>query len=131
VARTLPWATVVILDLILAVATTALLALLVLPGIVFGVVYGLAPAIAKLDRVGVRAALTESRRRVLPSFWRVALVLAIFALSRGVVEQVLQSQHPGFIGDALIHLGVQAVGAPLAGLAVVLMAIELRRTRAG
>jgi hypothetical protein len=125
VARALPWTTIIALDLVLTFGAVVLMLPLIVPGIVFYVYASLAPSIAKIEHVGVRAALRRSFQLVRGSFWRVFAVLAVVVGSSAVVEALLQDALDLFIADALVHLLVEALSAPLFGLATVLMAFEL------
>lgn len=127
VARTLPWGTILALDLIIPVVTLIGLLLLVVPGIVFFSYFGLAPAVAKVDHVSARAALRHSLRLVRGSFWRVTFVFFLIVVVAGAIEQALQTGTPQYVTDVAINLVVQVVFAPLFGLATVLMVFNLRR----
>jgi hypothetical protein len=131
IARHLPWRTLLVLDVGLALGTAVLLLALIVPGIVFYTWFALSPAVAEMDHVGARAALRTSRRLVRGSFFRVLTVLAIVQVGSFAVEQVLQASLGDFVVHALVNLGVQLVSGPLFGLATVLMVFELRRGRAG
>lgn len=125
VARALPWTTIIVLDLVLTFGSVLLGLLAIVPGVVFYVYASLAPSVAKIEHVGVRAALRRSFGMVRGSFWRVLGVLAIVVVGAGLVEQTLQSVFDLFVADALAHLVTEALSAPVFGLATVLMAFEL------
>lgn len=125
VARALPWATIVGIDVVLAVGTAALSLLLLVPGIVFFTYFALAPALAKIDHLGVRASLRRSAGLVRGSFWRVLAVLATVTIGAGLVEQTAQSLLDRVLADVLVNLAVEVVSAPVYGLATVLMALHL------
>lgn len=125
VARSLPWPTIIALDLILTFGSVLFTLLLVVPGIAFYVYFSLAPAVAKIEHVGIRAALGGSLRLVRGSFWRVFAVLVVVVVGAGIVETVLQDVFDLFVADALVHLVIESLSAPLLGLATVLMTFEL------
>lgn len=125
VARVLPWPTIVALDVIVTVGTVLLAILLIVPGLVFYVYGSLAPSTAKIEHVGVRAALRRSIEMVRGNFWRVVAVLAVVELGAGAVEATLQELLDLFVADALVHVVTESLSAPIYGLATVLMAFEL------
>lgn len=125
VARALPWTTIIVLDLVLTFGAVLLMIPLVVPGVAFYVYASLAPSVAKIEHVGVWAALRRSFGMVRGNAWRVFAVLATVVVGAGAVEGVLQSVFDLFVADALVHLFTEALSAPLFGLATVLMAFEL------
>ncbi len=125
VARSLKWGTIAALDLIIPLGTAIGLLLLIVPGVAFYVYFSLAPAIVKIDRVGVRASMRLSARAVRGSFWRVLFVLALIVVVTGVAEQAVQSAIDGFVGHALANLAIELATAPFFGLVTVIMAFEL------
>jgi hypothetical protein len=126
VARALPWRTVAALDLVLPLATAIGFALLIVPGVIIYIYFALAPAIVKIDHVGMRESLSRSARLVRGNFWRVLVVFVVVTGLEGVLEQVLQSLVDEFIGLGVINLAIQLIGAPFNGLATVLIAYALR-----
>jgi hypothetical protein len=127
VLRSLPWRTIVVLDLTIPVVSVLLGLLAIVPGVVFYTYVVLAAPLAKVDHIGVRAALRGSFELVRGSFWRVLVVLFVVVVLAGAAEQLLQVATPSFIGDVLVNLGVQVLFAPVFGLASVLMVFDLRR----
>jgi hypothetical protein len=127
VLRRMPWRTILILDLLIPVVSVLLAVLAVIPGVVFYTYAVLAAPVAKLDHIGVRAALKGSFSLVRGSFWRVLFVLFMVVVVAGAVEQLLQWATPHFIGDFLVNIGVQVLFSPVFGLASVLMVFDLRR----
>jgi hypothetical protein len=125
VARSLPWPTIVALDLIVTFGAVLLAVPLIVPGLVFYIYVSLAPSVAKIEHVGVRAALMRSFRMVRGSWWRVFAVLASVQLASGVVAGTLQEVFDLFVADVLVHAIVESITAPLYGLAAVLMAFGL------
>lgn len=124
--RTMPWGTIAALDVILSLGTAAGLLLLVVPGVVFGTYCGLAPAIAKIEHLGVWASLARSARLVHGSFWRVLFLLAsIFAVG-AVIEEGIQIPLHAFLGDVVANVLVQSIAAPYAAVATVVTAFALR-----
>ena len=125
-ARTLPWRTLVALELVLPVTTVLLLALLIVPGVVFYVWTILAPAAAKVEHRSFGQAIRRSRALVRHRFWRMTLVALVVTVLPAVVEEVLQDHFHPFFGDVGISLLGSIVTAPLLGLATVLIVFQLR-----
>jgi hypothetical protein len=128
-ARSMPWATLAALDVVVAVVTGALM-LLVVPGIVFATYVALAPPVAKIHHVRAREALRRSVRMVRGSFWRVLAVLVVVLLGPAAVEQALHALLHGYAAHVLVTLVVETLAAPFYGLAIVLMALDLGTDRA-
>jgi hypothetical protein len=110
---------------VLPLATAIGLVLAVVPGVLIYVYFSLAPAIVKIDHVGMREAMRRSRQAVHGNFWRVLAVFVLVVGVAGVVEQLLQSLFHEFIGLTVTNLVVETLGAPFYGLATVLMAFAL------
>ena len=130
-ARTLPWRTLVALELVLSITTVLLLALLIVPGIVFYVWTMLAPAAAKVEHRTFGQAIRRSRALVRGRFWRMTLVALVVTVVPAVVEEVLQDHFHPFFGDVGISLIGSIVTAPLLGLATVLIVFQLREVVPG
>jgi membrane-anchored glycerophosphoryl diester phosphodiesterase (GDPDase) len=127
VARTMPWRTIVVLDLLIVGLTVLLALLAIIPGVVFYTYFVLAAPVAKIDHVGVREAMRRSFRLVRGNFWRVLFVLFVVVVVAGAAEQLLQTATPDFIGSLLVNLVVQLLFSPVFGLAAALMVFDLRR----
>lgn len=125
VARSLPWPTIVALDLIITFGSVLLSIALIVPGVVFYVFVSLAPSVAKVEHIGVRAALRRSFEMVRGSWWKVFAVLGVVQVGSGFVEQLLQELFELFAADVLVHAIAESVTAPIYGLAAVLMAFSL------
>lgn len=75
IARTVPYARLIAVDVLVALGTAVGVILLVLPGIVFYTWFALAAPVVKIERLGVRAALRRSRELVRGNFWQVLILL--------------------------------------------------------
>ena len=103
IARRIPYGRLALVDLLFALIVVAGILLLVLPGIVFFVWFGLAGPVVEIERRGPLTALRRSRELVRGSFWRVlAIVLPVGLATNALV-------------DAGGELGWLALGDSLAG----------------
>jgi hypothetical protein len=127
VARTLPWPTILALEVAIPVVTAIGLVALVVPGIVFATYATLAPAVVKVEHLTAWPAVRRSFALVRGNFWRVFLVLLLLVGVASVVEELLQHFTPEYIGDVVVKLVVELIFAPLSGVGVVLMVFHLRR----
>lgn len=127
VARTLPWRTILALEIALPIVTTAGLVLLVVPGLVFAVYATLAPAVVEVEHVRAWPGVKRSFRLVHGNFWRVLVVLVVLVGVAAAAEELLQSLTHHFLGDVLVKLLVELAFSPLSAVAVVLMVFHLRR----
>jgi hypothetical protein len=127
VARTLPWLTILALEIALPVVTTIGLVLLIVPGLVFAVYATLAPAVVKVEHLRAWPSVKRSVRLVHGNFWRVFLVLVLLVGVAAAAEELLQSLTRHFVGHVGAKLLVELAFSPLSGVAVVLMVFHLRR----
>ena len=127
IARTLPWPTIIALEIAIPVVTAIGLVLLVIPGILFATYVTLAPAVVKVEHLRAWPSVKRSFALVRGNFWRVLLVLVVLVGVAGAVEELLQSLTPDFVGDVLVKLAVELTFSPLSAVAVVLMVFHLRR----
>jgi hypothetical protein len=123
--RTMPWGTIIALDLLLPLATAIGLILLIVPGVMVFVYFGLAPAFAKIEHLKMRAALRRSYQAVRGSFWRVVAVYLVVVVSAGFLQELLESLADAYVGSVLANLAVRLVFSPFGGLALVLTAFAL------
>ncbi|UGS37498.1 hypothetical protein [Capillimicrobium parvum] len=127
VARTLPWPTILALEVAIPVVTAVGLLLLVIPGIAFATYVTLAPAVVKVEHLRAWPSVKRSFALVRGNFWRVLLVLVLLVGVAAAVEELLQTVTPEYIGDVLVKLAVELAFSPLSAVAVVLMVFHLRR----
>lgn len=103
IARRIPYGRLVLVDLLFALIVIMGILLLVVPGIVFMVWFGLAGPIVEIEKRGPLAALRRSRDLVRGSFWRVLAIVAPIGLATNALV------------DAVGALGSLALGDSLAG----------------
>jgi hypothetical protein len=135
--RTLPFARLIAVDLIVTAATVIGLVLFVVPGIVAFTWFSLAAPVVTIERHGVRDALRRSRELVRGNFWRVLAILGSILVITEALTEPLQAGLSHLMGETTVGDWLGAVVAamllaPVAALAAVtityeLMAIEGRR----
>jgi hypothetical protein len=126
--RVLPLGRLVAADVVLAVATLAGVALLVIPGVVIFTMWSLVGPVITIEDRSVGAALRRSWQLVRPCFW---LTLCLVALPLQVEQLVLHAIHyadifehpfvPAFFVNGLLGMVVGSV----VGLVEVVLAYEL------
>ena len=132
-ARTLPYGPMIATDLVLAFGVGVGLELLVVPGVLFGTYFGLAPMIVEIERRGALDAMGRSRELVRGHFWLVAailfLTLAGVALISVPLKVAAAALLPGDAGDPLQEaLGLLAAGIlvkPLGAVTSVELTLDL------
>jgi len=123
--RSLPWVSLITVDLLLAVGTAAGLVLLVLPGLIFVTYFAIAPSVIELEGRGVVDAMRRSaslvRRNFPPVF---ALIVGAAVITEGMAEGLTQVFH--HIGlEVLSEIAVHALLESIEGLVIALVAISL------
>lgn len=117
-ALRLPYATMIACDLILSAGVAIGIELLVVPGLLFGTYFGLAPIVVEVERRGPIDALRRSRELVRGNFWIVAsvlfLTLAGVALLSLPLKLAAGAIFPGGAGDPF----EEGLGLLLAGILV-------------
>jgi hypothetical protein len=133
IARSLSYARLIAIDIVLGIAVAIGLVLLVVPGVVAFTWFALAGPLVELEKDGVKESFTHSRRLVRGRFWTVLAVLgpitlvselltdAVLALSHGAI-------HSAFLGDWIGESVTNVVISPLYAVAAVLITLELRRS---
>lgn len=127
VLRRLPWTRLIVADVIVVVGTLVGLALLVVPGIAFYVLFGLVGPVIVQERRGVsdafRRTFAFSRTAVLPIL---VLVAVPTALEVGIHETIDHAIHgQGFLVSVLVLWAVATVIRGAVGLLMVALAVEL------
>lgn len=131
IVRELPWGTLVVVDLVVSAGTAIGLELLVVPGVVFGTWFGLAPTLVETHHLAARPALSRSRELVGGDFWPVTavLVIALFGTSAIslAIEEVAQGVVPGpqAVELAILALFAAVLVKPFAAVVTVELALEL------
>ena len=128
--RSVPYGTLVVID-VLSVAGIALgLLLLVVPGVLFLGYFGLAAPMAKIEHLGVRAAFGRSRRLVRGHLGLVLLVLVTVslagqALSAGAAGLIAGALGHSFVAEWVAASAAEVLSTPIWALASVALAFEL------
>lgn len=115
ISRHLAYGRLLAVDAIFALAVIVGLAILVVPGVLFYIWFGLAGAIVEIERSGVRAAFRRSRQLVRGRFWLVfAVVAPIELFSEGIGALATR------LGEALLGHTIWAewLASSLANIAI-------------
>ena len=123
--RSLPWVSLITVDLLLAVGTAVGLVLLILPGLIFVTYFAIAPAVIELERRGVVDALRRSASLIRRNFPQVfALIVGAALITEGMAEGLTQLFH--HIGAEVVsEIVVDALLESIQALVVALIAISL------
>jgi hypothetical protein len=139
VLRRLPYLQLVIVDVALTFGTTVGIALLVIPGIIFGTFFSLAPVVVEIDECSAWQGLKRSAKLVRGSFILVLIlqtaVVVVTAAFEGMFDVIGKAIIPGGspVGDAIALGAITAFLAsmlvkPIGALAVIELTHELRNT---
>lgn len=131
----LPYATMIACDLMLSGGVAIGIELLIVPGLLFGTYFGLAPVVVEVERRGPVDAMRRSRELVRGNFWIVALVLfmtlAGVALLSLPLELAAGAIFPGGAGDPLEEgIGLLAAGIlvkPIGAVTSIELTLDLIR----
>jgi hypothetical protein len=127
----LPMGRLIADDLILSFGTALGLVLLVIPAILFLTYFGIAPAILKIEHVGIRDSFRRSRQLVRGQALRVATVVVTLVILTELAMQAatypFHDQGHGLI--SVIDLAVEGALEPFQGLAIVVVALLLIERR--
>jgi hypothetical protein len=114
----LPYASMLACDVLLTLGVAIGMVLLVVPGLLFGTYFGLAPVLVEVERRGPIKALRRSLELVRGNFWIVASVLFMTLAGVALLSLPLKlaagAIFPGGAGDPL----EEGVGLLLAGILV-------------
>jgi hypothetical protein len=128
-ARSLPWVRLVMVDVVVSVGAAIGFTLLVVPGLVFLAYFTIAPALIKIEHLGVTDSLKRSASLVRGHFWGVLRILVGTIVISEALAQTIVSPFHGLAVVAVIDLGVQGLIAPIEGLTVVVVALALLQLR--
>jgi hypothetical protein len=136
ISRHLAYGRLLAVDAIFALLVIVGLLLLVIPGVVFYVWFGLAGAVVEIERSGVRAAFVRSRQLVRGRFWLVLAVVApieVFSEGIGSLAEGLGQRLLGhtFWAEWLAASLSNIVITPFFAVAVVLLTVGLIHERDG
>ena len=133
VVRGLPWARLIVADLVLTALILAGLAAFVVPGLVVMTWFAVVLPLVNLERRPVPATFARSYHLVRGHSWRVAFVaVTAFAIPEIVIAVVAIATHTGNVAlDALVHAIPAVILLPLSALPIVIMAFELVALDAG
>jgi hypothetical protein len=132
IARSLPWARLLAVDLIVTAGTMIGLELLVVPGVVLATWFALAPALVETRHAEPLAALRRSRELVRGRFWRVlALVVwpiaVVYAGSAIIGALIDPSVAPGTLAYGIVSLLFGLAVKPFTAVVTVELALALDR----
>jgi hypothetical protein len=118
IAPRLPYATMIACDLMLSAGFAIGIELFIIPGLLFGTYYGLAPIVVEVERRGPIDSMRRSRDLVRGNFWAVAAILAFTLGAVAVLSLPLKALagviFPGGSGDPF----EEGLGLLLAGILV-------------
>jgi hypothetical protein len=121
----IPFLTLIAVNIVLAAGTGLGIALLLVPGVIFGTYTAIAPALVKIEHVGVRGSIRRSAKLVRGSFWRVLLILWGAYLLTLAVGEVIEHTLDHYAAEYVATTVAEALLAPFYGLAAVFVAFEL------
>ena len=127
----LPMGRLIADDLLLSFGTALGLLLLVIPALFFLTYYGIAPALLKVEHLGIRESFRRSRQLVRGQAWRVATIIVTLVIVTELAMQAatnpFHDQGHGLI--SAIDLVVEGALEPFQGLATVVVALLLIERR--
>jgi len=127
VLRRLPWARLVVADVAVVIGTAVGLAVLVIPGIAFYVLFALVGPVIVQERRGVADAFRRtyrfSRSSITPILVLVALPTAFEVGIHEIIDDAIHGQ--GFVVSALVLWAVATIIRGAVGLLMVALAVEL------
>ncbi len=131
IAREAPWRTLIAIDLLFVTGLALGLVLLLVPGLIFLARYALAPALADVERSGIRvsfkrsAAITRGSRRLV-----LVLILAAVLLGEAVQSLLLAAASAtvgaGVVTDWATQAAAQMIASPLFALISIALVLRLR-----
>jgi hypothetical protein len=128
-ARSLPLGRLIAVDILISVGAAIGFTLLVVPGLVFLAYFGIAPAMIKIEHLGVEDSLRRSADLVRGQFWRVlAIMVGVIVVSEVGVQAIATPFH-GIAALTLVDLAAEALIMPIEGLTVVVVALNLMERR--
>jgi hypothetical protein len=127
--RTVPYLTILAIDLLFALGLAVGLILLIVPGVIFFAYFAPAAPVAKIEHLGVRAAFTRSRELVRGRTGLVLAVLVPVALAGQVLSGVaVELGGETFLGEWAGATIAEMLAGPLWALGAVAVTYELIAT---
>jgi hypothetical protein len=112
--------------------------LLIVPGVVFGTWFALAPIVVETEHVGVRAAFRRSRELVHGNFWEVLtvlfLTLALVAALHWPLEEIVGGLAGGLseeVSTGIAYLLAGILVKPVGAVITIELTLELAAARSG
>lgn len=128
-ARDLPLGRLILADLILSTGIAFGLALVVIPGVLFGTYFLLTTVVIETEDARLVPAMRRSADLVRGSFWRVLAIGLVAVLGTEAVSAALEAPFHGIEVETAVNLAVEALLEPFQGLATVLVAFSLMELR--
>lgn len=136
IARRLNYRRLIVIDILYVVLVAVGLALLIVPGVLAFIWFGLAGPIVELEERGVRAAFTRSLEIVRGNFWFVFWVLAPIEVAGDAAGEGLEHLVHDWLGESLASTWLSEAASnivlsPLFAVAAVLLTVELIHRKDG
>jgi len=128
-ARALPLRRLVIVDLMISAGAGVGFVLFVVPGLVFLAYFAFAPAMIKIEHLGVMDSLRRSADLVEGQFLRVLAIVVGTIVATEAIAQAFSSLFHGLVVVTAADLAADAVVQPIEGLTVVIVALTLLERR--
>lgn len=126
VLRTLPWISLVVADILVAVLTIAGLLLLVIPGLLAFTLFALVAPAIEIERRRPLSGLRRSAHLVRQRFWTVALLTTVPQLGLALAESLLPDPHGALHILEVIVIRVLVVAPFEAAVTLILVALCYR-----
>jgi membrane protease YdiL (CAAX protease family) len=123
VARTLPWARLILADLLVVLIVVAGVLALLIPALVAVTLLVIVGPVIEIENQRVFAALRRSAHLVRRHFWTVALLATLPIVAASEIETIVP--HPRDAGEILAALAIRGLGEALAEAAIGLTLVEL------
>jgi Uncharacterised protein family (UPF0259) len=127
--RSLPWLSLIAVDVLITIGAAIGLLLLIVPGLVFITYFAISPAVIEIERRGVWDSMRRSASLVRGHFRRVfVLIIGAILLTEGIAEGLAQLLH-GFLPELVSEIAVDGLLESSQGLVIALTAITLIHLR--
>ncbi|MFL5866266.1 MAG: hypothetical protein ACJ766_04110 [Thermoleophilaceae bacterium] len=130
IARTVPYARLMAVDVVVTLGTAIGLLAFFLPGLVFYTWFALAAPLIEIERMDMLPALRRSRQLVRGSFFKVLVLLTVSelasdALTTAAHDGAIWSVGKSFLGDWAAATASSVLVTPLIAVAAVVVTFEL------